>query len=108
MFRYQKFRRTTYTDTMIVGAKTVPCNRVAEVYVTDFGEVRIYTLSHRREAHTSLSWYFMDSGVPEHIHSYIEWEMNRSNKWKKVLYKEGGIRALQTEPRPPFQNNADR
>ena len=53
-----------YTNTMISGIKYASRNRVAQVYVTGFGDVIIYALAHRREAHTSLYRYFMDSGVP--------------------------------------------
>ena len=47
MFRHQRFRRTTYTNTMTEGVKYVSGNRVAQVYVTDFGDVVIYPLAHR-------------------------------------------------------------
>ena len=80
---------------MIEGVKCAPGNRVAQVYVMDFGNIRIYTLAHRREDHTSLSWYFMDAGLIEHLHSDNEWEITRSSKWKKVMDKEGGIQTSQ-------------
>ena len=35
---------------MIAGVKSVSGNRVAQVYVTDFGDVRIHPLPHIREA----------------------------------------------------------
>ena len=55
MFRCQRFKEMTYTDTTISGVKCASGNRVAQVYVTDFGDVRIHPLAHRIEVHTSLS-----------------------------------------------------
>ena len=54
MFIHQWLSGTTYTNTMIAGIKSVSVDRVAHVYVTDFGEIRIYYLAHRRESHTLL------------------------------------------------------
>ena len=53
---------------MIAGIKSLSVNRVDQVYVTDFEDVRIYTLPQRQDSHTSLPWYYMDAGVPVHLH----------------------------------------
>lgn len=53
IFRCQRLRKTAYTDTMIAGVKSASGNRVTQVYVTYFGDVRIYTMEHRIEARTS-------------------------------------------------------
>ena len=60
MFRHRQFSGATNTDTMIAGVKYMYGDRVAQVYVTDFGDVRKYLMAHRREAHTVLSRYLMD------------------------------------------------
>ena len=65
MFRFQWFRGTTYTNIMVGGVKYAYGDRVAQVYVTYFGDVRIYPVAHRRESNTWLSFYFMDSDVPK-------------------------------------------
>ena len=62
-----RFCGITYTYTMISGVKSVLGNMVAQVYVTDLGYFRICPLSNRKDSHTSLSRYFMDDGVPEHL-----------------------------------------
>ena len=77
------------------------------MYVTYFNDVKIYPLPHRIEAHKSLYWYFMDYGVPENLQSDNAWIMNKRNKRKKVIDKEGGIKVSQTEPHSPSQNKAD-
>ena len=54
MFKHQWLSRTTYTYTMTAGIKYMSGDRVAHIYVTDFVDIRIYSLAHRRESHTSL------------------------------------------------------
>ena len=51
MFRHQKFSGMKYAGTVISGVKSESRNRVAQVYVTYFGDTVIYTLEHRIEAH---------------------------------------------------------
>ena len=97
-----------YTNTNIAGFKYASGNRVLQVCVTDFGGVIIYPLPHRRESHTSLYQYFMNAGVPDHIHSYNILEVNKISKWKKVPYEEGGIEISQKRPHSPLQNSTER
>ena len=73
MFLLWKFRGTTYTDTMISGVNPASGNRLSQLYVTDFGDVMIYPFPKRKDAHTDLSLYFVNSGVPEHLHSDHSW-----------------------------------
>ena len=40
-----------YAGTVISGVKSESRNRVAQIYVTYFGDTVIYTLAHRIEAH---------------------------------------------------------
>ena len=54
MFKHQWLSRTTYTYTMTAGIKYMSGDRVAHIYVTDFVDIIIYSLAHRRESHTSL------------------------------------------------------
>ena len=63
----------TYIDAMISVVKFASGNRVAQVHVTYLGDVIIYPLAHRKEAHTLLSCYFMNYGVPDHVHSDNAW-----------------------------------
>ena len=92
MFRFGRLRGITYTDTIIAGVKSEFRNRVAQVYVLDFAYIIIYPSEHIIEDHTLLSWYFMDYGVPDHLHSDNAWEMNKSNKGKRLVDKEGSIK----------------
>ena len=62
-----------YTDTIITGIKSVSGNRVTQVYVTGFCDVKMFPLTHRIEARSLLSWYFIYDGVTEHIHSDNTW-----------------------------------
>ena len=70
---------------MIAGVKSALENRVAQVYVTDFGDVRIYPFTNVKDAQNFLSCYFMDYDVTEHLHSDNVWDMNRSKKWRISL-----------------------
>ena len=80
---------------MIASIKSASVDRVAQVYITDFSDVGIYPLDHRRENHTSLSRYFMDYGATDHLHSENVWETTKIVKRKKVLDEEGGIKVSQ-------------
>ena len=81
---------------MISGVKCVYRNKFAQVYVTDFGALRIYFLVHIREAHTSLSQNFIHAGVSDYLHSENSWEITNIREWKKVMYEDGGIKVSQT------------
>ena len=80
-------------------------NRVAQVYVTGFGDVKTHPLEHRGESNTLLFRYFVDAGVQDHIQSENSWVITNRNRCKKMLDEEGGIQVSQTEPHLPFQNN---
>ena len=106
--RRNRFRGTVYTDTMKSGKKSMRGNKFMQVLVTDFHDVTVYPLKEEKKAYTALRSYFIDRGVPEKVHSDNAFAMTRSEKWKRVLEKEGGIEATTTEPHSPFQNNAER
>ena len=78
------------------------------MFLTDFGDVRIYPMSQRKDAHTSLPYIFIDFGVPELIHSDNAWEIIKSKEWKKILEEEGFIKLYQIEPHSNFQENTRR
>ena len=105
MFRFRRFRGITYTKAIIARIKSEFGSRVVQVYVTDFGDVTVYTLLHRRESHTLLFLYFMGSGVPEHLHSDNTWDLTKISKWENIMDEECGIYLSQTEPHSQFQNN---
>ena len=84
---------TAYTDTMLTGVKYTSSNKIAQVYVTYFDDVRIYHLEHRRASHKPLSRYFMDSGVPENIHLSVCLSVCRSGLRVPIAYSllGGGV-----------------
>ena len=68
---------------MIAGVNSALGNRVAQVYVTDFGYFRGYPFPNRNNSHTSLSCYLIDSGVTEQIKLDNSWEITRGEKLEK-------------------------
>ena len=108
LYRRRRFRGTVYTDTMMSGIKSMRGNKCAQLMVTDFYDCTVYPLPSKSKAYAAMSRYFIDRGVPSHIHSDNAKEMTTSKKWKKTLEDEGGIKATTTEPESPFQNNAER
>ena len=108
LYRRNHFRGIVYTDTMMSGVKSIRGNTCAQLMVTDFYDVTLYPLKSKRKAHVAMDRYFIDRGVPTHIHSDNAKEMTTSGKWKKCLEERGGIKATTTEPESPFQNNAER
>ena len=108
MFWRRRFCSMIYKDNMTSGVRSASVNKVAQVYVVDFGDVIIYPMAHMKDAHIYLCFYFVDTGVPEHLHSENDWGIPKSKKWKKILDEEVGIKLLQTEIHSPFQNNAER
>ena len=95
-----KYFSYTYA-TLFLDANVTP-DIMVSVYVI------IYYLAHSRESQTLLYPYFMDAGVPEHLYSDKIWQINKNIKCQQVLYDEGWIKVSQTEPFPPFHNNAKR
>ena len=91
IFRNRRFRGRVYTDTMF-GITSMRGNKAAQLFVTDFGDVQIFGIKHKREAHLALSKYFRESGVPTSLHADGAPELKTSSKWKKVMEAEGGIK----------------
>ena len=54
VFLWRRFCGKIYMDTMIASVMSSSVNMVAEVYIIDFGDVRIYLLPNRNYAQTSL------------------------------------------------------
>lgn len=98
MIRCCWFRGKCYTDTMLSSVKSVRGNKAAQLFVTEFGDVTVYPVKQRREAYTALSKYFINRGIPEHLHADNALELTKAKNWKKVLDDEGGIRLTTTEP----------
>ena len=59
IFRQRWLHGKTYTYTMLAGRKYESGNRVAQEYITDFGYIMIYPLTHRNDAQTFLSCYLV-------------------------------------------------
>ena len=54
---------------MISVVKSESGNRMSQVYVIEFGDIRIYPFPNRKDSQTSLYCYFMDYVVTEKLHS---------------------------------------
>ena len=87
---------------MISGVNFASDKKFDQVYVTDFGGVRIYPLPYIRDYHTSLYQYFLYSSVTYHLQLDNAWYITRSSKWNIFLDKGGGIQILHSEPHSPF------
>ena len=102
MFWHCQFLGTIYTGTMISGVNFASDKKFDQVYVTDFGGVRIYPLPYIRDYHTSLYQYFLYSSVTYHLQLDNAWYITRSSTWNIFLDKGGGIQILHSEPHSPF------
>ena len=106
--RRRRYRGILYTDTMHSGVKSMKGNSCGQLFVTDFHDVQFHPLKSKQFAYKAVSEYFINSGVPEQIHSDNAKEMTTKKEWRKTLRDEGGIKATTTEPHSPFQNRAER
>jgi hypothetical protein len=62
--RYRCLPVTMYTDTMYSTILSRQMNKAAQIFTTDFGFVRAFTLKKEKEAHEALSLLFHRYGVP--------------------------------------------
>ena len=112
LLRRRRFRGTTYSDTAFAKFKSARGNTCIQVFVTDFGLSVAYPMKAKEDAHKSLSLFFNEYGVPEHIHTDNATEMQAyrkgSRKWSQTCTDEGGIKCTTIEPYSPWQNRAER
>jgi hypothetical protein len=62
--RYRRLPVTMYTDTMFSTILSRQKNKAAQIFCTDFGFVRAFTLKKEKEAHEAFSLLFHRDGVP--------------------------------------------
>ena len=93
---------------MIAGMKSSSGNRLAQVYITDFGYTRIHHFPYRKYADKLLYPYFMDYGIIEQLHSDNAWDTTKGSKQKSILEEETGVNISQTDPNSSFKNNSER
>ena len=76
---------------MFSSVKSVWGNKACQIFVTDFGDVKVYLLKNKGEAHMVVSQYFKGVAMYKSLHIDHAKYMDLINKQKKVLSKEGGI-----------------
>jgi hypothetical protein len=68
--RYRRLSVTMYTDTMYSTILSRQKNKAAQIFCTDLGVVRAFTLKKEKEAHKDLSLLFHRDGVPNVMVTY--------------------------------------
>ena len=62
--RYRRLRHDVFGDNLLYGTKSKRGNKYAEVFVTKFGWLRVFTMAKKGDAHEDLSLLFQWDEVP--------------------------------------------
>ena len=57
LFRNCRFRGRVYTNTMF-GIKSMRGNKTAQIFVTDFGDIQVFPMHSKKDAHQALLRFF--------------------------------------------------
>ena len=69
----------TSTDTILLRVKYVQGNKACQIFVTNFGDVKVYPFNNKGAVHMALYQYFKDVGVPAYLH------MKMIKRWNQVI-----------------------
>ena len=105
MLRYSRLPHDLFTDTKIAGIKSARQRKYAQVFATDYGWTRAYTIKHEREAHEALSTLFKKEGVPPHMISDNSNAQTKGEFRRKL--REAGCHPVQLEPYSQWGNAAE-
>ena len=72
---------------MFSSIKSICGNKICQFSVANFGDVKVYPLKNKVDAHMALSQYFKYVGVPASLHIYNDKDTDVRNKWKNVISK---------------------
>jgi hypothetical protein len=100
--RYRRLPVTMYTDTMYSTILSRQKNKAAQIFCTDFGFVRDFTLKKEKEAHEALSLLFHRYGIPnvmvmDGAKAQVEGEFRRK-------LRDEGCHIKQTKPHTQSSN----
>ncbi len=94
-----------YTDTCFSSDPTINGNAMAQIYTNDHGYSKVYPMKLRSQAHSTLSQFIHEVGIPSAILSDDALELMKGKF--KDLCKEFHIPCNYTGPYSPWQNCAE-
>ena len=80
---------------------------MAQIFVTDFGDVQVFPMHSKKDAHQSLLRYFQEIGVPTSMHAGSAKELSTKKVWSNIMEKHRYIKQSYIEPGSPWQNAAE-
>ena len=86
LFRHRRFRGRVYTDTMF-GINSMRGKKTAQIFVTDFGDVQVFPMHSKKDAHQALLIYFQETGLPISMHDDNSKEISTAKGWRNVMEK---------------------
>ena len=107
LFRHCRFHGIVYADTMFV-INSTRGKKMAQIFVTDFGDVQVFPMHSKKDAHQSLLRYFQEIGVPTSMHAGSAKELSTKKVWRNIMEKHRYIKQSYIEPGSPWQNAAKR
>ena len=66
------------------GIKSTRGNKTAQIFVTDFGDVQVFPMHSKKDAHQVLLRYFQEIGVPTSMHADNAKELSTAKEFFKV------------------------
>ena len=106
LFKHLRFRGRVYTDTMF-RIKSMRGNKTAQTFVADFGEVQVFPMHSKKDAHQVLLRYIQETGVPTSMDADNAKELSTEKGRRNVMEKHGDIKKSYIEPGSLWQNAAE-
>ena len=82
-------------------------NKTAQTFVTDFGEVQVFPMHSKKDAHQVLLRYVQETGVPTSMDADNAKELSTEKGRRNVMEKHGDIKKSYIEPGSLWQNAAE-
>ena len=105
MLRYPRLPHPVFTDTLKAGTKLKRGNVYGQAYCTQFGWSRCHPMTHKSDAHETLSLLFKRDGVPPKIVADNSKEQSLGKFAKKC--READCHLVNTEPHSPWMMAAE-
>ena len=107
----RRLQGTFYTDTLYGITPSIRLNKYAQIFtdgVKDAPFLTVYPFQRKEGAGDSLKQFFIDYGVPGHLHSDNSAEQTGQNTEFQKACLDARVNHTRTEPKSPWQNRAER
>ena len=97
-WQYMRLRHDVFVDTFLAGTKSKRGKSYAEVFVTNFVWLHVFSMPEKGGAYEALYLFFQQDGVPPKM--IVDGSKEQTLGGFKRKVEESGFHLRQTEPEP--------